>query len=361
MVPSLKNLVIIGILSFLFFACRKGHAGIAQRSYYMGFQNSAPRLDFNLYIQSLNLWSQRADAAMISTEVPWDSLFNGESAENYVAANYKGLTDYYRSKNFKLWVYIDPENGLNRTSDAVELAALGKSIAQPDAQQIYRRFALVMDSMLMPDHFGLALETNLIRDAAPDSIYQGIKQAANAAATDIRNVDKKVKMSISVQVEYAWGKLGGSTYLGVSQDFSDFPFIEELGLSSYPYFAFSSPQDIPSDYYSKLPENKNLPVFVSEGGWTSQPITGFSGQPINSSPQTQQDYIRRQGQLLNQAKAIGAFQLVFTDIDISSLPASVPPSIKYFAYLGLADTNLIPRPALATWDSLYKIPLRSGN
>src|ERR1022692_4279930 len=141
MVPSLKNLVIIGILSFLFFACRKGHAGIAQRSYYMGFQNSAPRLDFNLYIQSLNLWSQRADAAMISTEVPWDSLFNGESAENYVAANYKGLTDYYRSKNFKLWVYIDPENGLNRTSDAVELAALGKSIAQPDAQQIYRRFA----------------------------------------------------------------------------------------------------------------------------------------------------------------------------------------------------------------------------
>jgi hypothetical protein len=304
------------------------------------------------------LWSQRADAAIISTEVPWDSLFNGESAENYVTANYKALTDYYRSKNFKLWVYVDPENGLDRTSDAVSLSALGKSIAHPDAQQIYQRFVLVMDSLLLPDHLGLALETNLIRGAAPDSIYQGIKKAVNAVALDIRNFDKKVKLSISVQVDYAWGKLGGSTYLGVSQDFSDFPFIDELGLSSYPYFAFSNPQDIPTDYYSRITENKNLPVFVSEGGWTSQAITGFNGQPINSNPQTQQDYIRRQGQLLSAANAIGLFQLTFTDIDLSSLPPSVPASIKYFAYLGLTDSNLTPRPALAAWDSLYKMPLK---
>lgn len=360
MIPSFKNLVIICMLFSIFFACRKSNTGIAQRSYYMGFQNSAPRLDFDFYMQSLNLWSQRADAAMISSEVPWDSLFNGESAENYVAANYKGLTDYYRSKNFKLWVYIDPENGLDRTSDALELVALGKSIAQAESQQVYQRFAFVMDSMLQPDHLGLALETNLIRGAAPDSIYQGVKQAVNAAATNIRSIDKKVKMGISVQVEYAWGKLGGSAYQGVSQDFADFPFTEELGLSSYPYFAFSKPQDIPANYYSKLTESKNLPVFVSEGGWTSQSLTGSSGQPINSDPQTQLDYIRRQGALLNQANAIGVFQLVFTDLDLSALPPSVPASIQYFAYLGLVDTNLTARPALSAWDSLFKIQ-RSGN
>ncbi len=361
MIKSLKYAVTLCMALSIFFACKKGNTAISQRSYRMGFQNSAPRLDFNLFIQSLTLWSQRADAAIISTEVPWDSLFNGESAENYIASNYMALAAYYRSKNFKLWVYIDPENGLDRSSDALSLAALGKSIAQPDAQQVYQRFAFVMDSMLMPDHLGLALETNLIRGAAPDSIYQGVKQAANSAAIYIGNADKKVKMSISVQVEYAWGKLSGSGYQGVSQDFSDFPFIGELGLSSYPYFNFTQPQDIPLNYYTKLTEGKNLPVFVSEGGWTSQSITGYTGQQINSSPQTQQEYIRRQGQLLDQANAIALFQLVFTDIDLAGLPSSVPSSIKYFAYIGLVDTTLTPRPSLSAWDSFYKTLLKPGN
>jgi hypothetical protein len=323
----------------------------------MGFQNFVPRPDFNLYIQTLNLWTQRADAAIISIEVPWDSLFSGVTPGNYVNNNFKGLVDYYRSKNFKLWVYIDPENGLDRVSDAGTLAVLGKSIAQVDVQQVYRRFAVVMDSILRPDHLGLALETNLIRGAAPDSIYKGIKQAANAAAQDVRIIDKNVKMSVSVQVDYAWGKLDASTYKGVAQDFSDFPFIEELGLSSYPYLSFSKPEDIPSGYYSKLVEGKSLPVFISEGGWTSQTITGV----INSDPQIQQQYITRQSQLLDEVGAIAVFQLTFTDIDLSALPPSVPSSIKYFAYLGLVDASLLPKPALSTWDAIFKKPLSGGN
>jgi hypothetical protein len=208
---------------------------------------------------------------------------------------------------------------------------------------------------------GLALETNLIRAAAPDSIYQGIKKGANASFQDIRNVDQNVKISVSVQVDYAWGKLGSGPYIGVAQDFVDFAFIEELGLSSYPYFGFSNPEDLPSNYYSKLVEGKNFPVFVSEGGWTSQSITGFSGQLIISNPQIQQRYITRQGQLLDQAQAIAVFQLSFTDIDLSTLPPSTPPNLKYFAYLGLVDINLNPRPSLSNWDALFKRVLKPGN
>ena len=298
---------------------------------------------------------------MITTEVPWDSLFNGMKAEAYVINNFKGLAEYYRSRKFKLWVYVDPENGLNRASDADALLRLGKSIANPDVQLVYRRFVTVMDSILKPDHLGLALETNLIRAAAPDSIYQGIKKAANAVFQDLRNFDLDVKISVSVQVDFAWGKLGSGSYIGINQDFMDFAFIEELGLSSYPYFGFSNPEDLPANYYSKLVEGKSLPVFVSEGGWTSQSIIGFSGQLISSNPQVQQRYIIRQGQLLDQAQAIAVFQLSFTDIDLSSLPPSTPPNLKYFAYLGLADINLIPRPSLSNWDTLFKRILKGGN
>jgi hypothetical protein len=323
---------------------------LSSRSFLMGFQNSAPRIDFDLTIQSLHMWEQRADAAMITTEVPWDSLFKGTNAVSYVNANYKGLVDYYRTRGFKLWVFIDPANGLNRATDATALVTRKKSISQPDMQKLYRRFAFVMDSILKPDHMGLALETNAIRGLSPDSVYQGVKKAANDAAIEIHASDNNVKLSVSVQVDYAWGKLDNTGYKSVDDDFIDFPFIEELGLSSYPYFVFNKPQDIPLNYYSALVSGKTLSVFVSEGGWTSASLDN-----IKSSPEKQRDYIFRQAQLLQEANATAVFQLTFTDIDLSAWPPNTPANLSLFASLGLVDINLKPKPALSAWDSIFDL------
>jgi hypothetical protein len=315
----------------------------------MGFQNSAPRQDFDLVMQSLNMWIPRSDAAMITTEVPWDSLYSGTTAQKYVLNNYKGLVDYYRSKNLKLWVYIDPANGMNRTSDATSLVIRGKSIAQSDVQKLYLRFAFVMDSILKPEHLGLALETNLIRGSSSDAIYQGVKKAANDAASEIRAFDLNVKLSISVQADYAWGKLDNTNiFKKVDQDFIDFPFIEELGISSYPYFGFENPEDIPLNYYSVLVEGKSIPVFVSEGGWSSETVGTYT-----DSPQSQKDYMIRHAQLLDQVKATAIFQLIFTDVDLSALPPGTPSNINLFAYLGFVDINFKPKPVLAAWDSIF--------
>lgn len=345
------------IVSLALFACSNDIEG-ESRTYRMGFQNSAPRSEFDLFVASLNLWVERADAAMITTEVPWDSLLNGVSPVTYVRNNYKGLVDFYRGKNLQLWIYIDPSNGLKREADAGALVARGLSIAQPEVQAVYRRFVVVMDSMLVPDHLGLALETNLIRLAAPSAIYQGVRKAANDAAADIRKVDAHVKLSVSVQADVAWGRLGGDEqFVGVAQDFEDFPFLEEVGISSYPYFGFDNPADIPADYYARLVEGKSLPVFITEGGWTSKSVDGPFGETIAGSEHHQQWYIQRQGELLNNAKATAVFQLLFTDLDVTSLPGHVEPSIKYFAYLGLVDTELQPKAALSAWDQLFKRPL----
>jgi hypothetical protein len=315
----------------------------ADRSYRMGFATSAPRPVLNLVLQSLDLWTQHADAAIISTEVPWDSLMSGEDPAMYVTDNYAQLVAIYRSKNMKLWVYIDPENGLNRSSDSYPLVALGESIAQPVVQQVYRRFVVVMDSLLRPDHLGVALETNLIRLVAPDSIYEGVKAAANAAAADVRLVDRQVPLSVSVQAEVAWGKLGGTSYLGVAQDFTDFPFVQELGISSYPYLGgFNAPSAIPLNYYSQLGSGHSIPVFVSEGGWSS----AYGGLGVQAA------YIDRQGQLLAQANAIGLFQLTFTDLDLSGWGSVDSAGLVAFAFLGVVDTSFNPKPALAAWDSL---------
>lgn len=355
----MKTLRLLFILIILV-SC-KDDDEIPQRSYRMGFQNSAPRVDIDLILQTLDIWTLRADAAMITTEVPWEELLGGTSVNTYILNNYQELVNIYRNKNFKLWIYIDPQNGLDRTSDALALQAVGKSIADTDMQLLYQKFTIAMDSILKPDHLGLALETNLIRDAASAAIYKGVKDAANNTAVAVHARNPSVPLSISVQVDHAWGKLGGGSYQGIAQDFIDFPFLQELGLSSYPYFGFKNPSEIPMDYYSRLVAGKALPVFVTEGGWASASINS-GGISYTSTPELQRDYFLYHAHLLDEVKAIAIFQLTFTDLDVAALPTSTPASIQYFASLGLVDINLQPKPALTVWDDLFKNrKLISGN
>jgi hypothetical protein len=355
---KIKKLKIVRLILFLTFftilsSCKKDEVPIPSRTYYMGFQNSAPRYDnIDIVLQALSLWTPRADAAMITTEVPWKKLLAGTTVNDYVVSEYKGLVDYYRSLDLKLWIYIDPQNGLDRTSDAVELKAVNKSIADVDMQLLYQKFVMAMDSILLPDHLGLALETNLIHAAASSSIYQGVKLAANNTAAAVRLRNATVPLSISVQAETAWNKFSGGSYVGIAKDFADFPFIDELGISSYPYFGFDSPHDIPLNYYSRLIEGKNIPVFVTEGGWPSESLT-TADQSFVSSQEKQQDYFNHHGQLLDNVKAAAVFQLPFTDIDTNYLPADVPENIIYFTSLGLVDVTLQPKLALAAWDNLF--------
>ncbi len=203
---------------------------------------------------------------------------------------------------------------------------------------------------------GLALETNAIRDVSPDSVYKGIKTAANNTAAIIRGYDKQVKLSVSVQADYAWGLLNGGPYLGIDKDFTDFPFVQELGISSYPYFVFDKPQDIPANYYSRLIQGHNIPVFISEGGWSTATVGAYTG-----TLQKQQDYITKQGQLLDGVNAIAYFQLLFSDLDSSVFPPGTPDNVNLFTHIGLTDDALNPKPALGNWDAIFKRSLVTGN
>ena len=324
------------------------------RSYRMGFSAIPPSNDFDLAIASILMWSERADAALISMELPWDSLLAGVPPETLVVRDQVGLTNYYRSQGHELWVYLDPANGLNRAGESSKLVAAGRSITEPEIQQIYRRYAVVIDSILQPEHLGLTLETNLIRGIAPAPIYAAIKQVANDAAADVRAMDNDVKLSVSLQVDWAWGRLlGGNVYEGVDQDFIDFPFMDEVGLSSYPYLAgFATPEQIPLNYYSRLLEGRSLRAMITEGGWSSATI-----DTMVSNEDEQKRYIQRQAMLLDELNATAVFQLTFTDLDLAAFP-NEPPNLAIFAYLGLVDIALEPKEALSAWDALYGRPLR---
>jgi hypothetical protein len=157
------------------------------------------------------------------------------------------------------------------------------------------------------------------------------------------------KRFISVQVETAWGRLAtNNAYVGVDQDFQDFAFAQALGLSSYPYFGYAQPEDIPSNYYSRLLGNRSIPVMVTEGGWASANVGALA-----SSPEIQARYTTRHADLLDSVSAVAYLHLQFADLDLAALPPPIPPNLPLFVSIGLNNSQFVPKPALARWDALF--------
>jgi hypothetical protein len=329
-----------------------GTTGPLPRSYRMGFSAIPPRADFPSLLAALEAWRTRSDAAIMHISPPWDTLLAGAQTDSAVILAHLGLANYFKGSGRSLVVMLDATNGLDRSAEAPELVAAGRSLTEPAVQQIYRAYAVAIDTILRPAYLGLAAETNLIRAAAPPALYAAVKQAANDAAADVRAVDASVALYASVQVEVAWGKLTGGPFVGVAADLADFPFMQTLGLSSYPYLGgFAEPEDVPLDYYARVVQGSGLRAMVVEGGWTSASVGS-----VVSTPEKQARWMRRHVRLLDQAAALFVFQLTFTDLDLTGVPLPPGSILPLFASLGLVDANLVPKPALAPWDSAFARP-----
>lgn len=328
--------------------------GLPSRTYVMGFTGIPPRPDLSVVLRTIDLWAQRADAALLLVEPPWSALLAGEDPETLVRNDPLGLANYYRAKGLRIVASIDPTNGLDRGSDATALVAAGRSLTDPAVRALYGRYVAVFAALVRPEYLGVASETNLIRSVAPPALYAAVVEAGGTAAASARGALPEVRLFSTVQVETAWGRLPpGGAFVGIARDRSDFPFAQVLGLSSYPYLAgFGEPEELPLDYYTRLVEGAPVPLMVIEGGWTSESLGA-----VASSPDKQRRYIEHQARLLDAARAAGVFQLTFTDLDLAAIPLPPGSILPLFASLGLVDVNLTPKPALAAWDATYRRPL----
>jgi hypothetical protein len=349
---SRLHILAVGILALAGCSHDEGPAG-PRRPYLMGFSAIPPSMDTALQIPTLQLAAQHSDAGLIQLSIPWDVLLIDTAAATEVRIVRLPLVNFYRATGKRIVVALDVTNGLDRSAEDPILVGLGRSITDTMIQRLYREYVAAVDSILKPDYMSLAAETNLIRLAAPQPVYDAVVTMTNDAANELLGRGTPTRLMVSVQVETAWGRLqGGNVFVGIAQDRADFPFLQALGLSSYPYLGgFSVPEDIPDDYYDRLVANQPLPVVVLEGGWPSVTVG-----PVSSTPALQTRYIRRQAQLLDHTNAKGVFQITFTDLANSLFPPGA--TLSLFANLGLVDTTLAPKPALATWDSLLSIPRR---
>jgi len=322
----------------------------------MGFGGIPPDFKVATAIQGIDIWSQRAEMAAIHEEAPWTELLAGADPNALLARDKVDLVRYYRAKGLKLLITVELNDGLARDQEAPQLRALGRSLAEPEVQSVWLAYVNAVARVLKPDWLCLGAETNLVREIATPGLYAAVRKTANDAAASVHalSLPAPPRLLSSVQVECAWGRLAGqrSAFAGIQDDLRDFPFSECIGLSSYPYLAYATPEEVPPDHYSKLVEQASLPAMVVECGWTSHVVSGMA-----SSPELQARYVKRHGELLDKLGALAVVQLFFADLDLSTWQPAQMQSLPRFAYIGFADTDFKPKPALAAWDALHARPL----
>lgn len=324
------------------------------RTYRMGFSALPPRNDSTIVVAAIDNWAKHADAAIMHVSPPWAAMLAGHSPAGLVDTLEVPLANYFRAKGLSVVFTVDATDGLNRAAEAPELVAAGRSITDTMIQRLYREWVFAVAGKIKPNYLGLAAETNLIRVAAPDSVYQAVVTMTNAVAGEIQAAGLPSTLYVSIQVEVAWGRLPPGPYQGIATDLADFPFVHALGLSSYPYLAgFAVPESLPLDYYSRIAQGTSLPVLVVEGGWPSVSVDSFV-----STPAEQARYIDRQERLLDSARAVGVFQLTFYDLDLSASPPPPGSILPLFTHLGLADSAGNAKPALSHWDQIRARPRR---
>ena len=340
-------------------ACTSGAAPAEDgRSFRMGFSSTPPRLTIESVLQTIKAWRTHADIALVTQGVPWRSLLADTTARFLVKRDLEQLVALYRDRDLPLILQLDVTDGLARDREAPELVALGRSIAEPAVQAVYYEYVMAIDSILHPDYLGLAMETNLVRAIAPAAVYAAVRTIANAAATRLTQRPTTARLFVSVQVETAWGRLPATgQFMGIAQDRADFPFMQAIGLSSYPFLGgFAEPADVPLDYYARIASSNAgvLPMLVVEGGWSSASVTG-----VASSPERQVAWIRRQMDLADSAQLVAVTQITFTDLDVSTYPVLPGSILPLFAHLGLVTTEFVAKPALAAWDAAFARQLRA--
>lgn len=294
-----------------------------------------------------------SEMAIVQNAVPWEPLLAGAPMDSLIQDQAQ-LTDLLASKGLDLIYLVDPLDGLDRTREADNLLALGRSILEPEIRQLHDEWVRQITARVRPAYMGLASEINTLAALGDPVLYAEILSMINALAPQVRQISPGTQVFVSFQVDQANGRLGstgGIDHFALIDQFD----IDALGLSSYPVFAFNDPSEVPDDYFTSFDNATDLPLLMVEGGWSSVDVPWSTG-----TPQKQADFFTRFETLLDGVNAVAWVMLTFTDLDIDSfgLTPERALTLSNFAHMGIMDTELRRKPSYAEWERIFGRPLR---
>ncbi len=195
--------------------------------------------------------------------------------------------------------------------------------------------------------FGIGNEVNRIWEADPDA-YDAWVANLPGIADAIRLAAPETQVFVTFQYEYL---RGGGAMTGVPREprwdllQQVTPALDLVAFTTYPFFDYESPADLPDDYYLEGAAQAGIPVAFTEVAWPSAPIPPLEGSALAGLGGTEAEqvaFIERLPSLL--ADVNPAFVMWAWAYDTSA----VGPT---FGSLGLAAMDGTHKPSWEAWKS----------
>jgi hypothetical protein len=368
---SFSFLAVILILALSMLACASSGAGsgstpapiptlarspLSNKTVY-GFFPSPPEISQQSVIDLYKDLGQHADAVLLQENIPWTDFAKSQDAPSQTITDIHNQYILAHQNGLEVIFVADPLNGLNRREFDNLPKGWQPSFATPEIRAAFTNFVLRIVREFHPHYLGLASEINTYADVYPQdfpnylSLYNSVYDLVKAEAPDTQ-----------IFVTFQWEELNNLIALPDNNrkayqinwdDVKVFePKLDLWVISSYPFVAFKSGADIPSNYYTPLLEQTSKPLAVAEGGFNSQNVGSSHG-----STQDQIDYLNAIHSQIGSRLAFWIY-LLFNDFNLSSYAGMMILSghaadiltLGMFTSLGLRQFNGTPKPALATWD-----------
>lgn len=244
---------------------------ITGRSFYIGLvpsPRSVPVTTYDDLAAAYQETGEIAEISMVWTDSAGIGEYNNLTQNRVITAlRVYGLVPVI-TLSFATMEQI-PGEGLKYVIDAPPGAKA--DLADQEFRRLWIEEAKKIAADFQPEYFSLGNEINDYFYLHPEdlmeylSLYDDAYLAIKAASS---NTKVFVVFSLNHMVE--------NNQFDLLNTFND--RVDLIGLTTYPCQKYDNPEDIPSDYYSKLGEHINKPFAFTEIGWPSSQEQGSSEQ-----------------------------------------------------------------------------------
>lgn len=115
--------------------------------------------------------------------------------------------------------------------------------------------------------------------------------------------------------------------------------VDGIGFTSYPYFEYETPADMPATYYSEIAQHTQKPVLFTELGWTANPAAPYTGSAAEQAAFVDRFFTLTAGMGVRYAVYLAQ----------NDFPTAIVGPTSAFYQIGLRDPQGVARAADAAW------------
>jgi hypothetical protein len=275
----------------------------------------------------------------------WVRLFQVLPALGGVVGNYAPLEDLARKQEVGLAAGVGVLPVTSFHADTGTGVRVAVDLADDGARRAFVDDLIEFAREHRPPLLGVGNEVNRIWEEEPEAFDAWVRTLPEVVDA-VRFVSPETQVFATFQYEFLVGS-AAITGHPRAEDWTPFeaavPYLDLVAFTTYPYFEFTSPEDVPADYYAPITRRTALPVGFTEVGWPSapiEPLVGSAFEDLGGTPAEQVRFIERLDELF--APVDLAFALWVWAYDTEA----VGPT---FASLGLHEYDGAPKPALEAW------------